>query len=106
MGGSKAKGVFIGGLLTAGAVAFLTWLGSSQPSSSAMNSLLIGAVFFIGATQVLWMVPAVLYFWIRGQGATVKGLVILAGIIFMLNAGCWGMLLSGESRYSSGFKIF
>ncbi len=46
----------------------------------------------IGVVQLAWMVPLVLAYRRRGETETAKGLTIGAGITFLLNAGCWGLL--------------
>jgi len=58
------------------------------------NNLLFVFVFFlIGATQLLWILPACIVFWMKRQPETVKGLAIMAGIVMLLNAACFGTLL-------------
>jgi hypothetical protein len=34
----------------------------------------------------------------RGEMETVKGMLIVAGLVFMLNASCWGLLAAGKFR--------
>jgi hypothetical protein len=48
----------------------------------------------IGIVQLLWMLPAWLIYRRRGQAETAKGILIIAGVVFMLNASCWGLVLS------------
>ena len=55
-------------------------------------------LFGIGAAQVVWIVPAALWYRKRGERETVKGILIAAGIVFLLNASCWGMNMSGRWR--------
>ena len=50
----------------------------------------------IGVGQALWMVPVCLHFKSRGEIETVKGVLIVAGLVFLLNATCWGVLMSSK----------
>lgn len=82
--GSIARGLGIGALLTlAGAV-----------GSLILMAAIIGFVLFfgIGLAQLIWMIPAYRRYTKRGETETAKGLIIIAGIVFLLNASCWGML--------------
>ena len=47
----------------------------------------------IGLLQVLYVVP--IWVWQKSQGnmATVQGLLIMAGITFLLNAACFGIVM-------------
>jgi hypothetical protein len=56
-------------------------------------------LLFIGLLQALWMVPAWLNFRNKGETETAKGIVIVAGIVFLLNASCWGLLMGGKIRF-------
>jgi hypothetical protein len=46
------------------------------------------ALFFIGLSQCVYMIPALLYFRKNGETETAKGLLIGASITFLLNATC------------------
>jgi hypothetical protein len=48
----------------------------------------------IGAAQLLWVIPAVAYFRKRNEPETAKGIIIVAGIVALLNASCWGIFAS------------
>src|SRR2546429_9878923 len=52
----------------------------------------------IGVAQVLWMGPAWLHYRNKGETETAKGILVIAGIVFLLNATCWGMLMGGKIR--------
>jgi hypothetical protein len=52
----------------------------------------IRAVTYIGLTQLVYMIPAVLFSRHRGESETAKGLIIGASITFLLNAACSGLL--------------
>jgi hypothetical protein len=51
-----------------------------------------------GLTQLLWLVPLYAYYKREGETETAKGVLIAAGISFLLNATCWGVVLSGQWR--------
>ena len=58
--------------------------------------LFLPAVVFIGITQLLWMVPAMLFARSRGCSADfLKGMGLNAVIVFLLNAACFGLLAAG-----------
>jgi hypothetical protein len=89
--GSIARGLGIGALLTlAGAV-----------GSLILMAALIGFVLFfgIGLAQLIWMIPAYRRYTKRGETETAKGLLIVAGIVFLLNASCWGVLASSNMNF-------
>jgi hypothetical protein len=46
------------------------------------------ALFFIGVSQCVYMIPAILHFRKKGETETAKGLLIGASITFLLNATC------------------
>ena len=52
------------------------------------------AFFFIGLSQCVYMIPAILYFSKTGETETVKGLIIGASITFLLNATCTVIVFS------------
>ena len=88
--GSIARGLGIGALLTlAGAVASLP-----------LMVVYIGFVtlFGIGLAQLIWMIPAYRRYKKRGETETAKGLLIIAGLVFLLNASCWGVLANTDFR--------
>ncbi|MCU6712078.1 hypothetical protein M6D81_25600 [Paenibacillus sp. J5C_2022] len=51
------------------------------------------AFFFIGIAQVVYLLPAI--FIVRKKSGIVQGLLIGAGVTFLLNAACFGLLLGG-----------
>jgi hypothetical protein len=53
----------------------------------------VGGVFYIGLSQLLYVVPAAIVLARRGRSQTHKGLWIGAGITFLLNATCFGVIL-------------
>jgi hypothetical protein len=77
--GSVGKGLAIGVVLTpAGAVA--AWFRIRHGG----EFILIG----IGLVQLLWLLPTITYYYARGEAETIKGLVIVGGLVFLLNAAC------------------
>jgi hypothetical protein len=47
---------------------------------------------FIGVSQLVYMIPAILIFRRRGDTRTAKGLIIGAALTFILNSTCNGLL--------------
>jgi hypothetical protein len=64
-------------------------LGTLQP---AFFYVLGFAVLGFGAAQI----PGVIYFGVKNKNEPekLKGLIITASILFLLNAGCWGLLIT------------
>ena len=56
----------------------------------------LALTFGIGIVQVCWIVPLCLMYHRREETATVKGMLLAAGITFLLNAGCWGFMASSR----------
>lgn len=53
------------------------------------------AYFGIGIVQLLYVIPAAIYF--RKQTGVMQGILIGAGITFLLNAACFGLVLNSFS---------
>lgn len=51
------------------------------------------AFFFIGIAQLVYVLPAIVVF--HRRKGILQGLLIGAGITFLLNAACFGLLVSG-----------
>jgi ABC-type Fe3+-siderophore transport system permease subunit len=51
-------------------------------------------VIFFGVSQVVYMIPAILYFRKQGKTETTKGLIIGASVSFLLNATCTAIVFS------------
>lgn len=49
-----------------------------------------GTLFFIGLSQLIYMVPAILIANSKRHKGMAKGLIILAALTFLLNAACYG----------------
>jgi len=101
-GGSVGKGVRIGLLINFGGFLILRAIGDigiksvgiqRWSSSTAAQAVMILLLVF-GLTQMLGIIPACIY--VRNERETMKGVLIAAGITFMLNvtawAGCWFIL--------------
>lgn len=54
--------------------------------------LAIVPVIYVGLSQLVYMIPAILLLRRRGDAETVKGLIIGASLTFLLNAACSGLL--------------
>jgi hypothetical protein len=52
------------------------------------------AFFFISVVQIIYLIPAIIIF--RKKSGIVQGLLIGAGITFLLNAACFGLVVSGN----------
>ncbi len=65
-------------------------------------TMMIGIGFVIllgiGIVQLAWILPLYFSFRKRGETETAKGVLIGAGITFLLNAGCWGVVMTSLSR--------
>lgn len=89
--GSVAKGVGIGVLLTVGSIGLGFGLNAAHVFGLSMIIL-----FGIGVVQALWIVPAYVVYRRRDEKETAKGLLIVAGLVSLLNASCWGLFMSGR----------
>jgi hypothetical protein len=86
--GSLGRGIGMGALFTLAGV-----VGSGILMAAIIGFVLL---FGIGVCQAIWMVPAYLHYKRRGETETAKGILIVAGIVFMLNATCWGVLMTSK----------
>ncbi len=62
----------------------------------------VGGPIWIGISQLVYVVPQHFAYAKRGQRACIRGLWLGAGITFLLNAGCFGIVLMSLS--SSSFR--
>jgi len=53
----------------------------------------------IGASQLAYMVPAVVIAAVKRERGIVKGLLIVAGVTFLLNAACFGFFFATFSLH-------
>ena len=98
MRGSVVAGIGIGVALTALAFVLLYWVNSIPYASPGMSVVGFIGVLFIGGVQVLWMLPAAWMFRAKGQTRTVTGILIVAGVLFVLNAAVLGLFMTGALR--------
>lgn len=90
-------GTGIGIVLAADVVLFIVLLLVGPGLSDTapwLSGVLTVAMFGIGLTQLLYVVPLYLYFRKTSQKNTAKGLVIGASIVALLNVTCWGVAMS------------
>ncbi|GIN58807.1 hypothetical protein MUB24_06940 [Lederbergia sp. NSJ-179] len=50
-------------------------------------------LMFIGVAQLIYVIPLIIYGKKKNLPGFAKGIIIAAGITFLLNAGCYGILL-------------
>ena len=89
--GTVGRGVGIGALLTLGGIV----------ASGVLMVVYIGfaMLFGIGVAQLMWIIPAYLRYKKRGETETAKGILIAAGLVFLLNASCWGVLATSKMDF-------
>ena len=46
------------------------------------------SLIFVGISQLVYIIPAIIFYWRDGRRGVVKGLIIAAAITFLLNATC------------------
>jgi hypothetical protein len=81
------KGSIVGGIgLTLLLHFFQLPIGFVLALVASVHPLL--SLFFIGLSQCLYMIPAIVHFRKTGETETAKGLIIGASITFLLNATC------------------
>jgi len=91
------EGSVLAGVLFALALNVVGVIAAMVPFSMLDDYGSILALALPGALQVIWLTPLYLLFKRRGRKETAKGVLILAGIVFLLNAGCWGMIGIGQA---------
>lgn len=105
-GREVAEGFGIGLALQLTPLALLTAAGIPCAFASGFLSEVCGGLYglsfllfgAIGVGQLLYIVPAVLWARRRGRTGVVKGIVIAAALVFVLNAACWGGVLWISTR--------
>jgi hypothetical protein len=55
------------------------------------------AYFFISVAQLVYLIPALII--CRKNRGMIQGLLIGAGVTFLLNAACFGLLMSGNFSF-------
>jgi len=66
--------------------------------SAVGESLSFFLLFGIGVTQLLYVLPMVLYFRKKAKFGVAKGIVIAASLTFLSNGACWGWFLIAKPR--------
>jgi hypothetical protein len=87
------------GAATAVAIGLLLFLSSrarTERGQWTYENPAMGALFFLGIVQVVWVIPLGLSFLIPGRTRTFAGILIAAGILFLLNAGLLLLLAAGR----------
>ncbi len=62
----------------------------------------VGGPLWIGISQLFYVIPQHFAFKKQGRNACIRGLWIGAGVTFLLNAGCFGIVMASLS--SSSFR--
>jgi hypothetical protein len=60
----------------------------------------VGGPIWIGISQLFYVVPQHFAFKKQGRSACIRGLWLAAGVTFLLNAGCFGIVLASLSTAS------
>ena len=63
-----------------------------------LATVAIALVLGIGISQLLYVIPMVLWAKRRGRKAFASGVIIGAAITFLLNGACWGWFLIAKPR--------
>ena len=58
----------------------------------------LAPALFFGAVQFLWVIPVALVLRKRGKTRTALGMWITAGVLFLLNGACFGLLFTTNFR--------
>lgn len=106
--GSLFRGVFLGFAANiAGCVACAIVGATLGGALSAFGTAfawvmipLFAIPFGVGLGQWLWLVPMRRSYLRHGETETAKGLVVAGAITFLLNAGCWGLIMGGSFRFA------
>lgn len=56
------------------------------------------SIFAIGLSQLLYMIPLIIYFRKQGMPLAAKGMLICLGLTFLLNVACVGILILALSN--------
>jgi hypothetical protein len=88
--GSVGKGVGISMGLTIAALVVIGLL--SIAGARAQFGGVFVLIFGIGIVQAAWIIPLWVHYDKVGESETAKGILITAALIFLLNAGCWGLV--------------
>jgi len=86
--GSIRAGVYFGLALSIAAIGLLAWISSSWRTSTGLwtyENPAFGALLFIGVVQGLWILPSALVLLVARRMEALKGLLLVAGSVFLLN---------------------
>lgn len=76
------------------------WLGFIIIAAANLATFVFPIVtVFIGIAQLIWLVPLVIYFNRKGKKHMVHGMYLAAGISFLLNASCFGLLILDPHKF-------
>jgi hypothetical protein len=64
------------------------------------SELFMFSLLFVGVSQLIYMIPAIVIAAGKGHSHIVKGLIIGAAIVFLLNAACTGLVFFSLSQSS------
>lgn len=64
-----------------------------------INIVFPPAFLFIGVSQLVYMIPAVIIAYKKGYKVTAKWMMIGAAITFLLNATCFGIILASLGKH-------
>ena len=56
------------------------------------------SLIFVGLSQLVYIIPAIVVYRRDGRSDVVKGLIIVAAITFLLNAACTGLFFASLSN--------
>jgi hypothetical protein len=74
-------------------LAVLAWLVFSLLFDAETGAgVAFGSLLLVGVSQLFYMIPAVVIARRRGRTALAQGFIIGAAVVFLLNAGCWGLV--------------
>ncbi|HKE29508.1 MAG TPA: hypothetical protein VKB88_44465 [Bryobacteraceae bacterium] len=88
--GSFWRGFLVAAAVTVGAVIF----GAITLMAGIGIVILLG----IGVVQLAWALPMYFSYRRRGETQTANGVLLAAGITFLLNASCWGIVGNAPIR--------
>jgi hypothetical protein len=66
--------------------------------SPALNGIAAEALFACGVSQLIYIVPLVVALRHFDRFKAAKGVIIFAALVFLLNATCWGIVMSLRRR--------
>jgi uncharacterized membrane protein YfcA len=66
---------------------------AAYPAPTGAVDIRLVMLLGIGAVQALWIGPLYAVYRSKRETETAKGILLAAGITFLLNAGCWGYVV-------------